>query len=63
MADQSTVNELLLRWQELRDQGRAVSPEELCAGRPDLLDDLRRQVEALRSMERFLGTTGGTSNS
>jgi tetratricopeptide (TPR) repeat protein len=60
MADQSTVNELLLRWQELRDQGRAVSPEELCAGRPDLLDDLRRQVEALRSMERFLGTTGGT---
>jgi Flp pilus assembly protein TadD/tRNA A-37 threonylcarbamoyl transferase component Bud32 len=59
MADTTPVNELLLRWQELRDQGRAVSAEGLCAGRPDLLDDLRRQIEALRSMEQFLGTTGG----
>jgi hypothetical protein len=58
MADPSGVNELVLRWQELRAQGRAVSAEELCAGRPDLVDDLRRQLEALRSMEQFLGATG-----
>jgi tetratricopeptide (TPR) repeat protein len=63
MADTSTVNELVLRWQELRDQGRAVSPEELCAGRPDLLDDLKGQIEALRSMEQFLGVTGGAAPS
>ncbi len=60
MADASTVNELVLRWQELREQGRSASAEELCAGRPDLLDDLRRRLEALRSMEQFLGATGET---
>jgi serine/threonine-protein kinase len=59
MAGASTVNELVLRWQELREQGRAVSAEELCAGRPELLDDLRRQIEALVSMEQFLGASGG----
>jgi tetratricopeptide (TPR) repeat protein len=63
MAGASTVNELLLRWQELREQGRPVSAEELCAGRPELLDDLRRQIEALRSMEQFLGATGDTPES
>src|SRR6516225_7270408 len=60
MADPSAVNELLLRWQELREQGRVASAEELCARRPDLLDELRRQIEALRSMEQFLGPSGVT---
>jgi serine/threonine-protein kinase len=50
---------LLLRWLELREQGQGASAEELCAGRPDLLDELRRQIEALGSMEQFLGPTGG----
>jgi serine/threonine-protein kinase len=63
MADTSTVNELVLRWQELREQGQAVSAEELCADCPALLDDLRRQLEALRSMEQFLGATGDTPSS
>jgi formylglycine-generating enzyme required for sulfatase activity/tRNA A-37 threonylcarbamoyl transferase component Bud32 len=52
------VNELVRQWQELREQGRAVSAEELCAACPDLLDELRRHIEALVSMERFLGATG-----
>jgi hypothetical protein len=63
MADPTTVSELVLRWQELRDEGRAVSAEELCAGRPELLGELRRQIEALGSMERFLGASGMTPES
>jgi serine/threonine protein kinase/Tfp pilus assembly protein PilF len=60
MADTSLVMELVARWQELRAQGRTVSAEELCAQYPGLLDDLKRQLEALQSMENFLGTTGGS---
>jgi serine/threonine-protein kinase len=57
MANPSGVNELVLRWQELREQGQPASAEELCAGCPELLDDLRRQIEALVSMENFLSAT------
>jgi serine/threonine protein kinase len=56
MAKASSVTELVLRWQELRDQGRTIAAEELCADCPELLEDLRRQVQALLSMEYFLGT-------
>jgi tetratricopeptide (TPR) repeat protein len=58
MANASSVNELVLHWQELREQGRAASAEELCADRPELLDEFRRQIEALVSMEQFLGASG-----
>jgi serine/threonine-protein kinase len=57
MADASTVQELVLHWQELREQGRTVSAEELCAGCPELLDDLRSQLAALQSIEQFLDAT------
>jgi serine/threonine-protein kinase len=56
MAKVSSVSELVLRWQELRDQGRTIAAEALCADCPELLDELRRQVHALLSMEQFLGT-------
>jgi hypothetical protein len=55
MADTPTLNELVLRWHELRGRGRVVSPQELCADRPDLLADVMQQIEALLSMEQFLG--------
>ena len=40
-------DELLDRWEELREAGTPVSPEELCRDCPELLDDVRRQVEAM----------------
>jgi tetratricopeptide (TPR) repeat protein/tRNA A-37 threonylcarbamoyl transferase component Bud32 len=63
MAEIPSVNELVLRWHELREQGQNVSAEELCADRPELLDDLRRQIDALRSMEQFLGVANGPPES
>ena len=63
MANPSSVRELVLRWQELRDQGRSVSAEELCAGCPEQLEELKRQIEALRSMQRFLDTSAGDAPS
>ena len=40
--------DLLLQWEELREQGRLVSAEELCRDCPELLDEVRRRL-------RFLG--------
>jgi Leucine-rich repeat (LRR) protein/tRNA A-37 threonylcarbamoyl transferase component Bud32 len=62
MADTCSVSELLLRWQELRAGGRDVSPDELCADCPDLLDELKRHIQALASMEHFLGPESGPGN-
>ncbi len=41
------VAKILLRWQELRERGRRASAEELCAGRPELLDEVRRKIALL----------------
>jgi serine/threonine protein kinase len=48
------LSDLLLRWRDRRDQGTPCTPEELCCDCPQLLDDLRRQIEAIESMERRL---------
>src|SRR5262249_39425535 len=47
--------DLLGQWKALRAQGTTLSAEDLCQERPELHDDLRRQIEALLSMEHFQG--------
>src|SRR5262245_29932292 len=54
------LDDLLLRWQELRDQGSDPAPEELCAGRPELAAPLRERIEAIRAMEQALGLSPET---
>ena len=54
-----SVEGLLSRWHALRQQGQNPAAEELCAGSPELLGELRRGLAALASMEGFLGA-GGT---
>src|SRR5215831_23628 len=39
--------DLLLQWEELREQGRPVSAEELCRDCPELLDEVRRRLRFL----------------
>jgi serine/threonine-protein kinase len=51
MSGQEKVIQLLSRWDELREQGQEVDPEQLCADAPELLDDLREQIRRLRSMD------------
>lgn len=57
-AQPDTLATLLLRWQELRDEGKACQLEEICAEQPELLSELRRQVKAIESMERLLTDDG-----
>src|SRR5262245_18577160 len=55
------VSELVLRWQERQQQGQTVTPEELCSDCPELLDELKRQIRAVVSMESFVGLESGVS--
>src|SRR6516162_7794864 len=51
------LSNLLLRWQELRQQGHNPAAEELCESRPHLVEELQSQIDALQSMEDILGCT------
>ena len=50
--------DLLLRWEELRDQGQDATPEELCRDCPEHLDELRRRIAALQAMDERLASDG-----
>jgi eukaryotic-like serine/threonine-protein kinase len=39
------VIELVAQWEELRAQGKSLTPEELCATEPDLLPEVKRCIE------------------
>ena len=47
MAADDRLVDLLLQWEELREQGRPVSAEELCRDCPELLDEVRRRLRFL----------------
>ena len=46
--DDDLLADLLLRWEELREQGQDVSALELCQGCPHLADELARRINALK---------------
>jgi serine/threonine protein kinase len=48
------LGELLLRWDEMRRQGRDVSAGELCADCPELVDEVRRRIGVVRDLEPIL---------
>lgn len=51
MSNGDRETDLLLRWQDLKDQGNDVTPEELCAESPELLDNVRRGIDKLRGLD------------
>src|SRR5207245_5393604 len=55
MTEQTRLDALLVRYEELRTQGASVSPEELCHDCPELLQDMKRQIRELESMNALLG--------
>jgi Protein kinase domain len=55
MDTEPRVSELLLRWQELRQEGRVVTAAELCPDSPELASELERRLETVDYWEQFLG--------
>src|SRR5262245_55766609 len=49
------VDELMLRWEVARQQGRALSADDLCADCPQLAEQFRARIRAVEDMERVLG--------
>src|SRR5437868_1057535 len=48
------LSDLLLRWQEGREQGSDLAAGELCTDCPELEDELRSRMKAIVAMEAFL---------
>ncbi len=49
------IDELVDRWEELRDQGLTISAEELCADHPELLAEVLWQIRALEAIDSNFG--------
>ena len=49
------LDELLDEYEDRRDRGQAVAPEDLCRDCPELLPELKKKITALESLERRLG--------
>jgi RNA polymerase sigma factor (sigma-70 family) len=47
--------DLLLRWEEEQEQGREVSPEDLCRNDADLIEAVRQGIKALRKVSWLAG--------
>jgi hypothetical protein len=50
MMTDSRLNELLIRWQDLEEQGQTVSAEDLCADCPGLAPELGRLIDAFKAI-------------
>ena len=56
-ADDPRLDELLLRWEELHEQGQSLSADELCSTCPELADELARRIALLRQLDPLLDDT------
>src|SRR5262245_5703148 len=52
MRRESRIVALLSAWQQRRENGQPISPEELCNDQPDLLEDVRYQIQLLEFGEQ-----------
>jgi eukaryotic-like serine/threonine-protein kinase len=59
MTPQTRLSELLMHWEELRLQGKAVTAEELCSDSPELVEELRRRIRAREAADPMLTVTPG----
>ena len=58
--DDPRVDELLLRWEELREAGQCLCALELCSTCPELAGELERRIELLCKFDPLLDDTGIT---
>ncbi len=54
MWESGEIEERVSRWESHNARGEAVSPEELCEGRPELIDEVGRRIHALESIDRLM---------
>jgi serine/threonine-protein kinase len=57
MPPETRLSTLLLRWEDRRLQGHAVTAEELCGDTPGLRAELERHIQALEALDPVLAVT------
>jgi tetratricopeptide (TPR) repeat protein/tRNA A-37 threonylcarbamoyl transferase component Bud32 len=55
MTPDERIVDLLLRWEELRAQGRSVTPAELCGDCPELREEVEGRIRGLQELEPLFG--------
>ncbi|MFL5340533.1 MAG: protein kinase domain-containing protein [Gemmataceae bacterium] len=63
MSNETRLSDMLGRWEQLRTEGPPPALEELCAGCPELMPELKRRVAALAAMDRLLGAGAPSTES
>lgn len=54
-----TIDDLLSKWEDGFERGQPPSAEMLCADQPELLEELKSQIEALKAIESNFGSLMG----
>ena len=49
MTDEDRIADLLIEWEEILEQGQEVSTKELCQDYPQLIEELEKQIKALKA--------------
>ena len=52
------VHELLEQWESLREQGQEALVEDLCRDCPELVNELRRRITALKATDWLNDSSG-----
>ncbi len=60
MTRETQLGELLMQWEERRQQGKAVAVEDLCRETPELIEELHRRIHALEALGPVLAVTPST---
>jgi eukaryotic-like serine/threonine-protein kinase len=58
VSESTPLKDLLGRWHRLQEEVQSVSVQDLCAGGPERLEELKRHLEDVASMQAFLRLTG-----
>src|SRR5437867_4461476 len=59
MSHDEQIRAILEHWEALRQQGKRPTAEELCAGFPELLDEVRQRLAEIQDMLSLLGGDEG----
>ena len=53
---ESRFYSLIERWERMQQQGTPLTIEDLCAGCPELVEEVRRRINALQAMDSAIDT-------
>src|SRR5260370_5885986 len=60
MTRETQLGELLMQWEERRQQGKAVAGEDLCREPPEVIEELRRRIHGLEALGPVVAGTPST---